>query len=248
MNKIIETNSISTSRHGLTRGAARHELTQTAKLALTMVLPQLGQIAMMTTDLALIGHISADAVAAAALASRVYFVSVSFGMGLLAAVTSLVAEAFEAHNLAVVRRSVRMGLWTGLLLSLPIMALPLRGEQILLALGQVPDAARLAQQYLFGLSWGVAPALWFLVIRNFMGAVHRPEPILWIMLAVIPLNALMAYLLIYGKLGLPRLELFGAGLSTTLVNFTTFLAGLWFAIVRRPFRDYHVLAHLWHLD
>lgn len=141
-----------------------------------------------------------------------------------------------------------MGLWAALLLSLPIMALPLHGEQILLALGQPRDSARLAQQYLFGLTWGVAPTLWFLVMRTFMGAVQRPEPILWMSLAVIPVNALLVYLLIYGKLGLPRLELFGASLASTLVNFATFLSSLYFAAVGRPFRDYHVLAHLWRFD
>lgn len=48
----------------------------------------------------------------------------------------------------------------------------------LLAFGQAPDAARLAQQYLFGLALGVVPALWLQAIRNFMGVVNRPEPIL----------------------------------------------------------------------
>jgi MATE family multidrug resistance protein len=47
---------------------------------------------------------------------------------------------------------------------------------------------------------------------------------------------------------LPRLELFGAGLATTLVNCAMFLAALWVATRRRPFRKYHVLAHLWRID
>ncbi|MGY4473671.1 putative MATE family efflux protein [Bradyrhizobium sp. USDA 3364] len=115
-------------------------------------------------------------------------------------------------------------------------------------MGQAPDTARLAQIYLFGLAWGAPSVLGFLAIRSFMGAVNRPEPILWITLAAIPINALLAYLLIYGRLGLPRLELFGAGLATTLVNCATFLAGLWFVTMRRPFRDYHVLAHFSYFD
>lgn len=224
------------------------EASATAKLALPIVLTQLGQIAMMTTDLTFIGRISAEAIAAAALASRVYFVGLTFGMGLLAAVASLAAQAFAARNLSMVRRAVRMGLWAALLLSLPIMLLPLFGEQILLSLGQAPDTARLAQQYLSGLVWGVAPALLFLAIRSFMAAANRPEPVLWITLVAIPTNALFVYLLTYGKFGLPRLELFGAGLATALVNWATFFAGLCFATVRRPFRDYHVFAHLWHFD
>ncbi|CAN7746704.1 MATE family efflux transporter [Mesorhizobium sp. LjNodule214] len=252
MDKISETERAPASRKGLDRSVDRHrlavELMETAKLALPMVLTQLGQIAMMTTDLAFIGRLGPEAVAAAALANRVYLVSVAFATGLLAVIAPLAAEAFGAGNLGVVRRSLRMGLWAALLISLPIMAFPLRGEQILLAFGQAPHVTRLAQQYLFGLTWGVAPALWFLAIRTFMGAVNRPEPALGITLAAIPVNALLVYLLIHGKLGLPRLELFGAGLATTLVNCATFLAGLWFTTMCRPFRYYHGLAHLWRFD
>ena len=69
-----------------------------------------------------------------------------------------------------------------------------------------------------------------------MGAVNRPQPVLWITLAAIPLNALLVYLLLYGEFGLPRLGLFGAGLATSIVNCGIFLAGLWFAIARQPFR------------
>src|SRR5581483_2885306 len=81
-----------------------------------------------------------------------------------------------------------------------------------------------------------------------MGAVNRPEPILWITLAAIPLNALLVYLLLYGELGLPQLGLFGAGLATAIVNGATFLAGLWFATQRQPFARYHILARLWRID
>ena len=213
-----------------------------------MALTQLGQIVMMTTDLAFIGRLGGEAVAAAALAGAVYFVSFTFGMGFMSAVAPMAAQAFGAENPALVRRSLRAGLWAALLVSLPIMLFPLRGEHILLILGQAPQAARLAQHYLFGLAWGVAPALWFLALRSFMGAVNRPQPILWITLAAIPVNALLVYLLMYGELGLPRLELFGAGLATTLVNCVTFLAALWFATCRRPFSDYCVLTRLWRID
>jgi MATE family multidrug resistance protein len=133
-------------------------------------------------------------------------------------------------------------------MSLPMMALSFRGEPILLMLGQTPTAARLAQEYLFGLTWSILPALWFMAIRGFMSAVNRPEPILWITLAAIPANALLVYLLLYGAFGLPELGLFGAGLATSIVNFGTFLAGLWFAARRRPFRKYQVLGHFWRVD
>src|SRR6266403_461379 len=241
----IVANPVTSISHG------RHladELAETLKLAVPMALTQLGQIAMMTTDLALVGRLGDQAVAAAALASTVFFVTFTFGMGLVSAVAPLAAQAFGARNPRLVRRSLRVGLWAALLISLPMMAFPLYGEEILVTLGQAPATARLAQQYLFGLAWGIAPALWFLAIRGFMGAVNRPEPGLWITLAAIPANALLVYLLIHGEFGLPRLELFGAGLATTTISFGMFLAGLWFAYRRQPFRKYHVLGRIWRID
>ncbi|OSJ36850.1 MATE family efflux transporter [Bradyrhizobium japonicum] len=252
MDEIVETKPARPSRYGLTRWVVGRELavelSETTKLALPMVLTQVGQIAMITTDLAFIGRIGTEALAAAALAGRVYLVCVTFGFGVLAAIAPVAAQAFAADNLAVLRRSLRMGLCAALLLSLPMMAFAFHGEHILLALGQGPDVSRLAQQYLRGLAWGVAPALCFQAIRNFMAAVNRPEPVFWIMLTATPMNGLLVYVLIYGKLGLPRLDLFGAALATTLVNCGTFSAGLWVATMRRPFRDYHVLVDLWRFD
>jgi MATE family, multidrug efflux pump len=225
-----------------------HELTETLGLAAPMALTQLGQIAMTTTDLAFIGRISDEAVAAAGLAGTIYFVSFTLGMGLMAAVAPIAAQAFGAGNALMVRRALRTGLWVAFFIALPIMAFPLRGERILQALGQTHATSHLAQQYLFGLVWGVMPALWFLAIRSFMGAVNRPQPILWITFAAIPANAVLAYLLIFGELGLPQLGLFGAGLATTLVNFATFLTGLWLVTQRKPFSDYRVLDRLWRID
>lgn len=224
------------------------ELTETIRLSAPMALTQLGQIAMMTTDLAFIGRLGDEAVAAAALGHTVFFIAFTFGLGLVAGVAPLAAQAFGGRNPRGVRRAVRTGLWAALLASIPTMILPLRGEQILLALGQAPEAARLGQQYLFGLVWGLVPALWFIAIRGFMGAVNRPEPVLWITLAAVPANALLVYLLLYGSWGFPQLGLFGAGLATTIVNFATFLAGLWFVMWRRPFRKYHAMARLWRID
>jgi MATE family multidrug resistance protein len=224
------------------------ELSETLKLAVPLALTQLGQIAMMTTDLAFIGRLGSEAVAAAALAHTVYFVSFTIGMGMMSAVSPLAAQAFGARNPRLMRRALRVGLWAAFFMVLPLMALPFHGERILLDLGQSAATAHLAQQYLFGLAWGILPALWFIALRGFMSAVNRPEPVLWITLAAIPTNALLVYLLLYGKWGMPEFGMFGAGLATTLVNLGMFLAGVWFAARRRPFRKYHVFSRIWRID
>ncbi|MES2752072.1 MAG: MATE family efflux transporter [Pseudomonadota bacterium] len=224
------------------------ELSETFKLSVPIALTQLGQIAMMTTDLALIGRLGDQAVAAAALAHTVFFISFTIGMGLVSAVAPLAAQAVGARNPRMVRRALRVGLWAALLIALPLMALPFFGEQILTMLGQAPDNARLAQRYLLGLTVGIVPALWFMAIRNFMGAVNRPEPGLWITLAAIPANGLLGYALIHGQWGLPKLELFGAGIATTIVNVCMCAAALWFCYSQRPFRKFHVLGRFWRID
>jgi MATE family multidrug resistance protein len=224
------------------------ELSETLKLAAPIALTQLGQIAMMTTDLAMIGRLGPEAVAAASLAHTVLFVSFTVGMGLVSAVAPLAAQGFGARDPHLIRRSLRVGLWAALLISLPLMALRFWAERILLTLGQAPATAHHAQEYLAGLVWTILPALWFMAIRGFMSAINRPEPVLWITLAAIPANALLVYLLLFGAFGMPQLGLFGAGLATSIVNVGMFVAVVWFATYRRPFRKYHVFGHFWRLD
>jgi MATE family multidrug resistance protein len=226
----------------------RTEIAETVKLAWPMTLTQLGQIAMMTTDLALIGRLGDAAVAAVGLAHLILFLGFVFGMGLVSAVATLAAQAYGAREPRMVRRSLRMGLWAAVILGVPINVIQLWGEDILIAAGQTHEAAALAARYLLGLAWSMIPAWCFIALRNFMGAVNRPEPALWITLVAIPGNALLAYSLIHGHYGLPRLDLLGAGLATTIVNVAMCVAAVWICYACRPFKKYRVLGRFWRMD
>jgi multidrug resistance protein, MATE family len=226
----------------------RGELTGTVKLALPIALTQLGQVAMMTSDLVLIGHLGDKAIAGAALGQTVLFAAFMVGLGLVSAVAPLAAQAYGAREPRMVRRALRVGLWVSVLLGIPSIALQSMGETLLLALGQEKETAHLAAQYLAGLGWSLVPAWWFIALRGFMSAVNRPEPALWITLAAIPANALLAYALIYGAFGLPRLDLLGAGAATTLVNIGMCIAAFWLAYTQHPFKKYRVLNRFWRFD
>ena len=106
----------------------------------------------------------------------------------------------------------------------------------------------LAARYLLGITWSIIPGWCFIAIRNFMGAVNRPEPGLWITLVAIPVNAFLAYALIHGHFGLPRLDLLGAGIATTLVNIGTCAVAIWVCYARHPFKKYRVLGRFWRAD
>lgn len=226
----------------------RAEFAETMKLAAPLAVSQLGQIAMMTTDLALLGRLGDHVVAAAALGHTVLFVAFTLGMGLVSAVAPLASQAFGARNPRFVRRSVRIGIWAAFMVGIPLTAMQFWGRDILQALGQAPESAELAGRYLFGLAWCMVPAWVFMVLRNFMSAVNRPEPALWITLAAIPLNGILAYGLIYGAFGLPQLDMLGAGVATTLVNLFMCAAAIWIAYTRHPFKKYRVLGRFWRAD
>jgi multidrug resistance protein, MATE family len=226
----------------------RAETAETVKLALPIALTQLGQIAMMTSDLALIGRLGDKAVAAAALAHTVLFTAFVLGMGLVSAVAPLAAQYYGARQPRMVRRALRVGLWASVILGAPLTLAQLWGGELLLALGQSAESAALADRYLLGMAWCLIPGWFFMALRNFMGAVNRPEPALWITLAAIPANALLAYVLIYGAFGLPALDLLGAGLATTIVNVVMCVAAIWVCYARHPYKKYRVLGRWWRPD
>src|ERR1700730_8053313 len=112
------------------------ELIETLKLAAPMALTQLGYQAMMTTDLAFIGRLGSEAVAAAALGGTVYFVSFTFGMGVLAAVApgaaqrslGRAADRVTGHGVSTVRGTNPSGLGPGACNGPPRAAISVRAD------------------------------------------------------------------------------------------------------------------------
>ena len=94
---------------------------------------------MMTSDLILIGRLGDDAVGAASLGHAVLFSAFMLGLGLVAAVAPLAAQAFGARDPRMVRRALRVGMWVAVLAGMPITPGLLHTETILLLVR--PDAA-----------------------------------------------------------------------------------------------------------
>ena len=150
-------------RRGRSAGAAqrapwRTDMIETIRLAWPIALTQLGQIAMMTTDLALIGRLGEQAIAAVGLAHLILFVGFVLGMGPVSAVAPLAAQAFGARKPRLVRRSLRVGLWAAVIIGVPVNVAQLWGEEVLIAAGQSSETAALAARYLAGLTWSMIPA------------------------------------------------------------------------------------------
>ena len=123
-----------------------------------------------------------------------------------------------------VRRTVRQGFWLTLLFGVLFTAIIWNGRHLLVATGQDPAIALLAQDYLQAVAWGLVPSLWFVVLRCFVTAHSRPRSVLVIMLLAVAVNAVSNYGLMFGNFGLPRWELTGAGVTSSVVSALMFLA------------------------
>jgi MATE family multidrug resistance protein len=147
-----------------------------------------------------------------------------------------------------VRRTVRQGLWSALAISLPVWAILWNAEPILRALGQEPELAARAAHYMRALQWAFLPFLGYIVLRSFIAALERPLWGLWAGLAGTLVNTFVAWVLIFGKLGFPRLEMVGAGIATTIS--CTVMFGVLAAVVSidKKFRRYHLFGRFWRAD
>jgi len=232
------------------RGAWGAEIRATLALAWPLVLINLSNLALGTTDVIMMGWIGPEALAAGALANNLNFALLIFGIGLVTATSPLISIELgrKQHSVRDVRRSVRQGLWVAITIALPIWAVLWNGERIMLALGQEPHLAADASRYIRTLQWGVLPFLAFVVLRNFVSALQRPMVALWVGIAAIPVNALLNYWLMFGGLGIAPLGLMGAGIGTALTNLLSFVALAVIIALHRRFRRYFLFGRFWRPD
>jgi MATE family multidrug resistance protein len=233
-----------------TRRAWRDEVRATLALSWPMILTNVVQVAITTTDVVMMGWLGPEALAAGALGTNLYFAFMIFGIGLVTAVAPIIAREVGArrHSVREVRRTLRQGLWSAVAISVPIWVILWHTERILLTLGQEPQLAARAGEYMHAFQWALLPFLCYLVMRSFLAAMERPMWGLWAGSIGFVVNAIAAWCLVFGKLGFPRLELVGAGVATTFSSTLMFLVLVLVVLLDRKFRRYHLFGRFWRAD
>ncbi len=224
----------------------RAELRALLTLGGPLVAAQFATIALTATDVVMTGWLGPAPLAAGALASALIFPFVMFNTGVVMAVAPMVAQALGGLRRRDVRRSVRQGVWVALALSAVSIPLLLQAKTLLIAMGQDPALAALAQRYIDAAAWHIAPAMCFVALRSFLAAHGETKSVMLVTLAGVAVNAVGNYALMFGHFGLPRLELLGAGISTLLTHLAM-LALLGARTVRR-YRRYALLARFQRAD
>ena len=220
-----------------------------AILAGPLIVTQLAQMAVMTTDVILLGRFNRTALAAAAIGNTLFYCAWLVGGGPALAVAPMIAQllGLDPDDKDGVRACVRMGLWATLTLSLPLVVVLWQAQGILLALHQDPVLAENAGKFVRMVSLELPFALGFQVVRGFTTAVGRPRAGMWVMAATIGFNALVGWSLIFGHFGAPRMGIVGSGLATALsgvFSFTALVLVVRTDKVMRAYRLFHDFGRL----
>ena len=226
------------------RSARSDEFRTLLVISLPLAAAYLAEIAMMVTDIVIVGRLGSVELAAVGLAGDIFFEFLLICMGVVSIVGVLVAQAQGAGDLDAASRAVRQGFWVATLLSVPGVAFGWHLATLLGMLGQDDQVVVLARQYLHAVAWAFLPAIWFVVLRNFVTALARAGAVMVITVAAVGLNLLLNYALVFGKFGLPALGVAGAGYGTTIVSWAMFGALAAYIVRTYPLKSYRVFHHL----
>jgi MATE family multidrug resistance protein len=186
------------------------------RLAVPVVVVQVGLMLMGVVDTVMVGHLSRQALAAVALGNVYVFAAACIGMGVLMVIDPIVSQAVGAGDAPAIARGIQRGLILAAGLTLPCTLMLLPGETVLGWLRQPADVVPLAAQYTRATLWGFFPFLAFIVFRQALQAMHRVAPIVWIVVVGNLVNLLLNWVFIYGHLGSPALGVVGSGYATAV--------------------------------
>ena len=212
----------------------RRDLAVLFRLAWPTAVTQIGMMLFGIVDIWMLGRLGSTAIAAAGVADIVAFGSLIFGMGVIMGIDPVVTQAHGAGGEAAKEAGVALqrGLVLALLVSIPIGAIWLHADHILLALGQSEIVAGFGWAYVSSQVWSIPLILAFLAMRQYLQGRELIFVPLYVVLFGNVLNVAFNEALIFGKFGAPELGIVGAGLATGLSRLVLFLT-LWAVIAWR---------------
>lgn len=210
----------------------------TIALALPLMVGQLAQMLMGVVDTLMIGHVGVTELAASSFANTLIYVPMMFGIGMAVAVSIRVSQARGAKD----PESARAALRHGLQMTTGIGVLTLLGCWLILPMLGIfrQDAAVLEAMpsYFLLVAASMIPAMASMAVKNHADAMNRPWPMFWITLGSVLLNALLNWIFIFGKFGLPAMGLEGAGVATLLARLVAFAAMIVWCVKSRDLREW----------
>ena len=197
---------------------------------------QLFQMGMNITDVIMTGRYSSVDLAGVALGSSVMWPVLILMMGVIQAVTPMVAQLNGAKNYTEIGEVIRQGLWVAFLGGL-LGSLVLFNVAPLYRLADVdPASAIVSIEYLSMTAYGFPAVACFFCLRYLCDGIAFTRAALLIAATALALKIPLNYVLIYGHFGLPELGGVGCGVAHAILMWTQLLLIL-FVVTRKRFDD-----------
>lgn len=196
-----------------------------------------------TVDTVMAGQLSPLDLATVGIGASIYAAIFVSMMGVLLALTPIVAHRFGAGDRAQIGEEVRQGAWLALVLSL-VTVLVLMYPGPLLKLSRLsPEMEVRVRTYLGALAWAIPAGFAFRVLYGFSAGIAKPRPIMVFNLLVLALKTFFNWVFIFGHLGSLAMGALGCGVSSALSAWlVTAIAWMWCA--REPeYREFAIFAH-----
>ena len=205
------------------------ELRAMVVLAVPVVLSELGWMVQGVVDTIMVGKLGPAAIGAVALGNAVCYTPSLFAIGLLLGLDTLVSQSYGRKDYDGCHRWLAQGIYLALLITPPVMISVWLASYGYARFGVAAAVAGPAATYLRVLNWGTLPLLIYGASRRYLQGVGQVQVVTVTFLGANLINWLGNWMLIYGKLGAPRMGVDGSALSTVIARLFMGLALLGFA-------------------
>jgi MATE family multidrug resistance protein len=186
------------------------------RLAIPLVLAELGWMTMAIVDTMMVGRQahSAEAIGAVSLGSILFNSAAIFGTGLMLGLDTLVSHSYGAGDVEDCHRSLVNGIYLSLAITPILMVIIRLMEPVLRSFHLDAGVLSEAIPYLRTLNWGTLPLLLYFVFRRYLQGMNLARPIVFALVSANLVNLIGNWALVYGHLGLQAMGTVGSGWST----------------------------------
>ena len=223
----------------------RDKLRRLLSVMLPIICTQIAIMGMNFFDASMSGQAGDVDLAGAAIGGNIWMPIQTGISGILMAAMPLVANLLGADEKEKITVVVRHGLFLALAFALVVLGAGVAFlPHFLQGMGLAPEVYHVALWYLAGLGLGVVPFFMITPLRSLVDTLGYTHLTMRIYLLALPINACLNYVLIFGKLGLPRLGGIGAGVASGLTFWLLLGIFAWVISSLAPFKNYHVFGFM----
>ncbi|WP_048056149.1 MATE family efflux transporter [Pyrococcus sp. ST04] len=204
------------------------------KLAWPAIMGNISQTLLNLVDTMIVGHVSAVALGAVGLGGMVSWFMFPIMMAVATGTLAVVARRVGEGNYEEASRVAEQSMYIAFLLGIPVMLFGIFfGDEILRIMGAKGEVFEIAYSYLKVLFlFYPIRFVSFAFFASLRGAGDTKTPMkLNILMNVV--NAVLDYLLVFGKLGFPKLGPVGAAWASGIGITTAFLVGIYLFLAHR---------------